>query len=369
MEFTPDERRKAHKQMQEALKNSKNIRQAGRDNFSFERSQRQSAGKGDAKRNEPIFLRPQDIQKGLEYDIEKVFLTTLGGELRRLVVEDLEAFKKNIDLLRDQYSKGITAKQVINLSTPIDIKRCNEQIKMSLPLSIKEGVINFMTDASKESSAKHHYVNVELVAYKSMSLNPVALTIQNVKSKVNLGKLKFECDCGRHTYYYRYMASVGGYGYGRVEEGYPKERNPELWGLACKHVLRVMQYIMSPMGVQYVYNNLKKEKNTQYGKRRNSSDKQLNKALDDQLKIIESNTQKNIVKNTKKFESELNRRAKKLAENLQREQRKALAKEMRISEADAAKSIKDKALENLNELLKSGLITQEMYNNIKRGIR
>jgi hypothetical protein len=57
------------------------------------------------------------------------------------------------------------------------------------------------------------------------------------------GKLKFDCDCGRHTYWYRYIASIGNFNYGRPEDGFPRVRNPKLMGIACKHIIRVMATI------------------------------------------------------------------------------------------------------------------------------
>jgi hypothetical protein len=63
--------------------------------------------------------------------------------------------------------------------------------------------------------------------------------------RLRKGPLKFECDCGRHRYWFRYIATIGGYNAGRPETGYPKIRNPKLFGVACKHVLRVMSDIES----------------------------------------------------------------------------------------------------------------------------
>ncbi len=58
-------------------------------------------------------------------------------------------------------------------------------------------------------------------------------------------KLAFDCDCGRHRYFLRYVATIGGFAAGRQEWGYPKIRNPGLKGVACKHVLRVMAELES----------------------------------------------------------------------------------------------------------------------------
>ena len=80
----------------------------------------------------PMFLRPEDIAKGKDYDVEKVLFTTLGQQKgdrpRRITRDDILAFQDNILLLKDQYKKGITIQNIVNLSLQDDIDRANEQI-------------------------------------------------------------------------------------------------------------------------------------------------------------------------------------------------------------------------------------------------
>lgn len=63
------------------------------------------------------------------------------------------------------------------------------------------------------------------------------------------GHLSFDCDCERHRYFFRYIATIGGFNAGRDETGYPKIRNPGLKGVACKHVLRVMAELQSSAAI------------------------------------------------------------------------------------------------------------------------
>ena len=71
-------------------------------------------------------------------------------------------------------------------------------------------------------------------------------SVVDVKKAVIDGKINFDCDCGRHRYWYRYLATVGKYNFGIDENRYPSTRNPKLTGVACKHALRVMKHLMSP---------------------------------------------------------------------------------------------------------------------------
>lgn len=54
------------------------------------------------------------------------------------------------------------------------------------------------------------------------------------------GNVKYDCDCQRHTFWFRFICTIGGFNYGRSEDGFPRVRNPKLYGVACKHVIRVM---------------------------------------------------------------------------------------------------------------------------------
>ena len=192
-------------------------------------------------------LNPADV-KG-DYDTERLLMTTLGGNVRPITKQDLEAFKVNAKTLGKSFRKGLTAQQVINLSLSIDRARANKQIHMATPAGLNKGVIRFVTNAAKGSNVTRHHVTVELVNYAAavaMPSDPKKLSTLLVKDS----PVKFDCDCGRHTFWFRYIATLGGYNAGRPETAYPKIRNPELTGIACKHVLRVMHELLSNMAIR-----------------------------------------------------------------------------------------------------------------------
>lgn len=133
---------------------------------------------------------------------------------------------------------GIRARTVINRSRGIDIKRCREEIPHAKPVSVdKFGVVRFWVSASGKYGDTSHYVVVQFLNFSAATAGHAGL------NDVLNGALKFDCDCGRHRFWYRYIATVGGFNYGRGESGFPKIRNPDLRGLGCKHVLRVMLVI------------------------------------------------------------------------------------------------------------------------------
>lgn len=205
----------------------------------------------DAKRREfgQRILRPGGID-GQHWDVVRTLETTLGGKgyLRPITIEDLKKFKKNIAKVQKQFTAGITPRQVLDYSLDIDRERAQKEIRWAIPVQSSGHKIRFITSAGPKSKDQRHYVMVELLSFGAA----VSAGRGNPKQMANwLRKepLKFDCDCGRHTFWYRYIASIGGYNAGRAETGYPKEKNPNLHGIACKHVIRVMAEIESSMRV------------------------------------------------------------------------------------------------------------------------
>lgn len=308
--------------MQDALKNGK-LRRELQGRRSADNQQRALAEReieyDDRGRKipRPMFLRPEDIAQGVDYDVEKVLYTTLGQQKgeppRRITRDDILAFQDNILLLKDQYKKGITVQNIINLSLQDDIDRANQQIYMSVPLSRKSGLVHFLTNAGPESKVQNHHVEVEFANFGSVVFDIKKEAVNTVKNRIANGKLKFECDCERHTFWFRYMATIGGYGLGRQEGGFPKVRNPHLSGVACKHVLRVAQWIISPAGIQYLKKQVEADRKKQVGARYKQTDAQINEQLNKQLADLETGTTKPIVSNIQKAEQEMMRRAEKVA--------------------------------------------------------
>jgi hypothetical protein len=195
-------------------------------------------------------LLPKEIGTGT-WDADKVLRTTLGGTLRDITAEDLQAFRRNVEAVIQRYEYGITPKQVIGLSLDADRQRAREQIHIAVPVygttqktnSETTAVVRFMTNAGPDSQSKppRHHVTVQFMSFYAAvnsSMDP-----KKAAQWLRKERIRFDCDCGRHTFWYRFIASTGGFAYGRIETGFPKIRNPNLKGVACKHVIRVMQQI------------------------------------------------------------------------------------------------------------------------------
>lgn len=194
--------------------------------------------------NASTILRPEQIQ-GKDWRAAKVLMTTLGmkqGEMRAITKQDLIAFNRNITRLQSRVVKGVTANEVINLSMPDDKRRSKEQIHTAVPIRMKNGDIHFLTNAGPDSKANRHSVHIVLMDY---DVGLAKGTPLQASKEIAKGNLRFDCDCDHHTFVFRYITTLMGANAGRAETGFPKIRNPQLEGIACKHVLRVMTELNS----------------------------------------------------------------------------------------------------------------------------
>lgn len=192
-------------------------------------------------------LRPNEVSG--EYDAGRLLTTTLRGEVRALTQADIRAFQSNVQSLKKKFKGGITAQHVIDLALGSDKERANKQINMAVPASIQGGKVHFITNAGPGSDVSRHHVHVEFLDFNA-AVGASPNEPKKLGKLVTAGRLLFDCDCGRHTFWYRYIATIGKYNTGRAETGYPKIRNPNLKGVACKHVLRTMHVILKDSAVQ-----------------------------------------------------------------------------------------------------------------------
>lgn len=206
-----------------------------------------------------IILTKREVQG--EWDASRVLVTTIGGAPRPITTNDLAQFRHNMRMAQKNFKgDGITARQVIDLassrpmpgaSPETDIDRARKQIRMAVPVSAFNNEIRFVTNAGPESDVSRHHVLIRLNAFSEAANRLLSSTDKDKKGPQKTAnwlrkqKLAFDCDCGRHRYWFRYISTIGNFNAGRKELGYPKIRNPNLKGVACKHVLRVMSEIES----------------------------------------------------------------------------------------------------------------------------
>ncbi|APQ14628.1 hypothetical protein BJP27_24590 (plasmid) [Pseudomonas oryzihabitans] len=189
-----------------------------------------------------IILSPDDVAGA--YDTSRVLLTTLGGKVRAITRDDLLAFQASARLLGKKFKGGITAKQVIDLSLPAPLQKAHREIHTATPFQYKGGRVKVQTNAGPGSQHRRHVVTVEFMNYEAAVASPAAAS--GIVKQMLIGPIKLDCDCEDWRYRLRFIATQGKYAAGPwFEHGYPKETNPLLMGVGCKHVLRVCQSIRS----------------------------------------------------------------------------------------------------------------------------
>jgi len=282
--------------------------------------------------------------------LELTFGNDKGKLSQTLTDDDLRTFSRNVATAQERFAGGITPQQVIDLSRDIDRERSNKQIFLAAPFQRKGDTFRYLTNAGPDSKDTRHYVTVQFLGYANMLTGAKEKKGQAIRNNVTNGKIRFTCDCGRHRYYYNYLAGVGNYHLGQKELRFPFIRNPNLGGVACKHVLRVMQVITSPLGVDYVVKQVQKDRamlDRQEGQTKTTRT-DLNAEFDRQLKQADGKRSQ-VTPTTERagYKRKLQNAARKAAEAQAAKQAKAQANRERVARLQAA--------------LAAGTITQEDF--------
>lgn len=181
----------------------------------------------------------------------KVLMTTIDGQTRPITSDDLRRFRARIDEVGKNLRAGITPREALAMSRPIDVKRARDEIKSAVPVLMRGGVLRLATDSGPASKVARHIFEVEFPSFNVAVARPS--TAQQAAAWLLADTpIRFNCDCQAHTFWLRYLASIGGWAYGRQETGFPKIRNPQLAGCLCKHGVRAASTLDSLLARRHV---------------------------------------------------------------------------------------------------------------------
>ncbi len=176
-------------------------------------------------------------------------LKALGEKAKgqRFTKADLEQFDKNRQRHMEKYDSktaGITYAFLVKNSRKIDIDRANNRvddgtgINSAALIGMKGNVVLIRVGASMASKHQEHSVKVRLEQWDELLKLPPDTDPTQAAQMACGGRISFDCDCGRHQYWYRYLGTMGNYQLSPPKEfAFPKIKNPEMSGVACKHVL------------------------------------------------------------------------------------------------------------------------------------
>ncbi|EKY4560057.1 phage tail protein, partial [Escherichia coli] len=150
--------------------------------------------------------------------------------------EDIRSFNTSRQAHKTKFKStvpGITYAQLVAQSTSIDIKRANNKvsdgtgIKAATFLGLKHNLALISVNASDESVHQHHRVRIRFEEWDKAVEKIAEDGAKKARIAADLckGRVSFDCDCGRHQYWYRYMATAGNYAVAPPKEyAFPKIR-------------------------------------------------------------------------------------------------------------------------------------------------
>lgn len=170
----------------------------------------------------------------------KVLMTTLGGQARVITADVLRQFRDRIAEVGKNLRVGIMPREALAMSRPIDVKRARDEIKGAVAVMLRGSVLRMATEPGPASKVVRHIFEVEFPQFKVAVARP-GTAQQAAAWLLSETPIRFNCDCQAHTFWLRYIGSIGGFSYGRQETGFPKIRNPQLSGCLWPRQDRVIR--------------------------------------------------------------------------------------------------------------------------------
>lgn len=177
---------------------------------------------------------------GIQANFDKGSLTLSPDDLRKII-----AHRKKREKDFHNTVQGIKISDLLRTSTPIDKARA-KTVSFATFYGRKNNILYFNVSGH---SKPLYRVLIRLEGWQKevTAGKPSIVAVQRILAD----RISIECPCGRHQFWYRYLATLGNYAITPAEYDYPKIRNPTLTGCCCKHVLKVLHELQL-MRVQFV---------------------------------------------------------------------------------------------------------------------
>ena len=164
-------------------------------------------------------------------------------------LDDLKGFEASRGEAKKKFTNtqpGITYGQLVAHSQAIDVKRANNNVDDGSGISsasfigLKHNIAQIRVTASNRSLDSSHLVQLRFEEWEDALENVTndRATLMRLVRKLVAGRASVNCDCGRYMYWYRYIATAGNFTIAPPKEYvFPKIKNPNLRGVACKHII------------------------------------------------------------------------------------------------------------------------------------
>lgn len=180
-------------------------------------------------------LLKQFAAKGNTQDL--VLAYGRSGATRTYTPAELRRFVQTLGKRQEQFNKavqGVAYSSLLRSSLPVDKERART-VRNATLYQRKGNILFFQVSGN---TRRFYRVQIRLEAWQD-ALTAATPPLKAVQQAI-AGRISFECPCGRHQYWYRYLATIGNFAIEPLERDYPKIRNPRLTGCCCKHVLRTL---------------------------------------------------------------------------------------------------------------------------------
>ena len=204
------------------------------------RKERQGAGEHRA--DAVGLLTPALLRKHIKSGTDLVLAYGRKGATVSYTVDDLKRFveaRERADKAFRPETRGVPLAQLENASREADRQR-SQEVKSALLYKVSGNMLFFQVQGNINP---HYLVRVRLEDWEKHLHNPYLNPLIAAKEAAT-GRISFDCACGRHQYWYRYLTQIGGFAINPPkEQDLPKIRNPGLTGCCCKHVLKVLRVL------------------------------------------------------------------------------------------------------------------------------
>lgn len=185
------------------------------------------------------------------------------GMFVQYTLDELDAMHARLVIVEkdlDFASVGIPIKKAIALSqvkVPFGTDRPTSKpkltdyqraqgVKSAVPFKIDGDVVHFRVTA-RTKGVQFYEVKIRLCHWDHEARSASGGNYNTAAAKAVAGNVAFDCTCGRQQYWFRYKSTVGAFGLDVREEAFPKIRNKTLRGGLCKHIVKSLSVLQTPV--------------------------------------------------------------------------------------------------------------------------
>lgn len=183
--------------------------------------------------------------------------------------EDLKKFQDAIEkskVVNRAGLKGVPLKMLENASSKADYDRMRgldglPAIRSATAYKISGNTIFFRVSGSGATKGGKQFYQVRVRLEQWDDLLTGKGSWMSLARAAAVGRISFDCQCGRHQYWFRYLAHISNCAVEPPkEQDFPKIKNPGLdQGFCCKHTLKAFQQLKSGLVHRFLATEMEKQ--------------------------------------------------------------------------------------------------------------